>query len=98
MRQIGHQLRQSQCEGTPSGDARARIACKIMSAVAQFGNNVPLTRRELAEMAGTSVETAIRLTRDFEECGWISLSRGHIHVHDRHALRVVASAHGSALR
>lgn len=98
MRQIGRQLRQSQCAGTPTGDARARIASKILAAVAQFGSDVPLTRREIAQMAGTTVETAIRQTRKFEEAGWISLRRGHVCVLDRQALGAVAGSDDSTLQ
>jgi CRP-like cAMP-binding protein len=86
--QIGRQLRQFACDGAPLGDAGTRIATKILSASRQFGSDVPLTRREIAEMAGTAVETAIRETRGFEEAGWISLRRGHIRVLDRQALCV----------
>jgi CRP/FNR family transcriptional regulator len=83
---IGRQLRQFACDGAPMGDAGARIASKIVSASTQFGPDVPLTRREIAEMAGTAVTTAIRETRRFEEAGWVSLGRGHVRVLDSEAL------------
>jgi CRP-like cAMP-binding protein len=86
LKQIGTQLRQFACEGAPLGDAGARIASKILSASLQFGSDVPLTRREIAELAGTAVETAIRETRGFEEAGWISLQRSRIRVLDSNAL------------
>ena len=90
LQQIGRQLRLFTCDGAPLGDAGARIASKILSALLQFGEDVPLTRREIAEMAGTAVETAIRETRGFEEAGWIALQRSHIRVLDSEALRLRA--------
>ena len=94
LRQIGRQLRQFQCDGAATGDAGARIAGKILVAAAQFGDDLPLTRREIAELAGTRVETAIRETRRFEEAGWIALRRGHVRILDRDALCAEAGTHG----
>lgn len=93
---LGSQLRQYVCGGAPAGDAGARIAARILSTANQFGRDVPLTRREIADMAGTSVETAIRETRAFEKRGWVRLGRGHIRVIDPDALRVRAGNPGTA--
>ncbi len=87
---LGRQLRQFLCDGAPAGNAGARVAARILAAASQFGRDVPLTRREIAEMAGTTVETAIRETRAFEKRGWIRLARGHIRVVDPDALSIRA--------
>ena len=89
---LGTQLRQFACNGAPVGDAGARIAAQILSATAYFGPVVHLTRREIAQMAGTTVETAIRETRKFESSEWIALARGQIHVFMPDALRVRAGS------
>lgn len=80
-------LREAGCEGcAQAGDASSRLAGKILSMEARFGARIPLTRKELAELAGTSVETAIRLTKEFERSGWVELGRGFLLVIDRPAL------------
>jgi CRP-like cAMP-binding protein len=90
------QLRQAQCAGVPCGDAGSRLAASILRMAEKFGNDVPLTRRELAELAGTTVETAIRETKQFERAGWIRLRRGHVEPLDWPALRARAGLNGGA--
>lgn len=80
-------LRRVGCQSC-HGDAGARIAFKLLTMCEQFGSDVPLTRRELGELAGTSVETAIRQIKDFERRGWVRLKRGHVRIIDRAALRL----------
>lgn len=96
-RQIGRQLRRFQCDGVSTGEVRTRITGKILAAADRLGSDVPLTRREIAELAGTTVETAIRETRLFEKAGWIALRRGHIRVLDTRSLRTVAGWGDSAV-
>ena len=80
-------LREAGCEGcAQADDAGSRIAGKILAMADKFGDAIPLTRKELGELAGTTVETAIRITRDFEQRGWLELGRGKFMVKDRVAL------------
>lgn len=55
-----------------------RILHVLLGLVEEFGNTIPLTRREVAEMAGTTVETCIRTFSRFEEEGLVSTARGRI--------------------
>lgn len=57
-----------------------RILHVLVNLVAEFGNTMPLTRREIAEMAGTTVETCIRTFSALEKDGLISSTRGKITV------------------
>ncbi len=80
-------LRMASCESCwKSQDAPARLAGKILCMAMKFGDDIPLTRRELGELAGTTVETAIRTIKDFERAGWVQLGRAHLRVLDRAAL------------
>lgn len=87
-------LREVACQECGS-DAGARVAAKILSMVGKFGDDLPLTRRELGELAGVTVETAIREIKGFERSGWVATSRGHLQVLDAEALQRRASGNGA---
>jgi CRP/FNR family transcriptional regulator, nitrogen oxide reductase regulator len=54
---------------------------------------LPLTRQDLAEMAGTTLETAIRTMSRFRAQGWVETRRGgFILIHDPQRLRAEAGA------
>jgi CRP/FNR family transcriptional regulator len=55
-----------------------RLAMLLMRLHKKHGPTIPYTKRELAEQAGTTVETTIRVMSRFEKKGWISSSRGKI--------------------
>lgn len=57
-----------------------RILHVLINMVEEFGNVIPMTRREIAEMAGTTVETCIRTFSSFEDEGLVSTERGKITV------------------
>ncbi len=57
-----------------------RILHVLVDMVGEFGNTIPLTRREIAEMAGTTVETSIRTFSRLEGEGLVSTVRGKITV------------------
>jgi CRP-like cAMP-binding protein len=87
LKQFCGRLREAGCEGcAQADDVGSRLAGKILTLADKFGDLVPVTRKELAELAGTTIETAIRITRDFERQGWLELSRGKFRVTDRDAL------------
>jgi len=49
----------------------------------KFGDAVPITKEELAEMVGTSTETAIRVLGSLKKSGIIASGRGQIRILDR---------------
>ena len=59
-----------------------RVLHVLLGLVEEFGNTIPLTRREVGEMVGTTVETSIRTFSRFEEEGLVSTARGRITVKD----------------
>ena len=66
-----------------------RLADRLLD-LAGPGTEVQVTRQELADLAGTTVETAIRVTKAWEREGLVALSRGHITIRQREALALVA--------
>lgn len=63
-----------------------RILHALINLVEEFGKTIPLTRREIAEMAGTTVETCIRTFSNLESEGLVATERGKITVTDLQAL------------
>lgn len=59
-----------------------RIRRLLLYLYDQFGPEIPCTRAILAEMAGTSVETAIRVTRQLSQREFIATERGKIMILD----------------
>jgi CRP/FNR family transcriptional regulator len=68
--------------------APARLAAALLRAAAD--GEARVTRRALAEAAGTTVETAIRVLRRFQRDGLIEGHVGRIQIVDEPALRVVS--------
>lgn len=90
-------LRETGCQGCRrNGDLGSRLAEIILRMAKRFGPEIPLTRRELGELAGTTVETSIRLIKEFERSGWVKLHRGGLRVLDGRALK--SHATGKAVR
>ena len=56
--------------------AEARLAQALIGLMKKFGQTIPLTRQELAEVAGTTHETAIRTLSRFRRQGLIRSARG----------------------
>lgn len=69
--------------------APARLARALLEATR--GGEAHITRRALAEAAGTTVETAIRVMRRFEREGLLRGEVGLLHVVDPAALRRLAN-------
>lgn len=63
-----------------------RILHTLKQLVGEFGTTIPLTRKEIAEMAGTTVETSIRTFSRLEKEGLVSTARGRIVVKNIHEL------------
>ncbi len=64
-----------------------RIAGILLMLQDKLGPELPFTRQEIADMAGTTVETAIRIMSRLTEDGVIKSTRGKIKVIDRDRLR-----------
>lgn len=69
--------------------ARARLAQALLRA--SRGGKAQVTRRALAEAAGTTVETAIRVVRRFEREGVVAGEVGLVNILDVKALKEIAS-------
>ncbi len=55
-----------------------RLAMLLLTLQKKHGSVLPFTKRELAEQAGTTVETTIRIMSRFQKKGWITSSRGKL--------------------
>ncbi|MFZ2489347.1 MAG: Crp/Fnr family transcriptional regulator [Anaerolineae bacterium] len=53
-----------------------------------------LTRQDLADMTGTTVETAIRVMSRFRKSGWITTQRGRVIIKHPDQLNLVANQNG----
>ena len=71
--------------------APARLASALLDAARQ--GEARVTRRALAETAGTTVETAIRVLRRFEADGLIRSSVGHVIVLNPEGLSRMSGKH-----
>lgn len=73
-----------------------RIASTLLDLVGStdnIGNSVHLTRQQLAEIAGTTPETAIRITKMLERDGILGLKKpGVIVIQDREGLRALSGS------
>jgi CRP/FNR family transcriptional regulator, nitrogen oxide reductase regulator len=67
-----------------------RLARILMMLSGRLGNNLPFTRQELGDMAGTTTETTIRILSQWKERGIIASARGKIIVSDELKLRLLA--------
>lgn len=72
-------LRQVEYKGCMvSEPADQKLAQILVTLSRKFGSTIPLTRQELAELAGMTHETAIRILSRFKSQGWIRSSRGQV--------------------
>jgi len=75
-----------------------RIARLLLKLAASVGKpterhiviDMPLTRQDIADMTGTTVESAIRVMSKFRKKGWIASRDGKVHLTEPHALVVIA--------
>ena len=59
-----------------------RVLHTLLGLIEEFGSTIPLTRREIGELVGTTVETSIRTFSKLEEEGLVVTGRGRILVKD----------------
>lgn len=84
---FGGRLRQVEAKGCLIHDpVERRVAQALLVLQKKFGENIPLTRQEIAQLAGTTVETAIRTIGRFQKEGWIRSSRGKLQLLQAEAL------------
>ena len=69
-----------------------RLALALVTLSKKFGPTIPLTKHELAEMAGTTVETAIRILGQLKQQGVIASSRGSTTIKKPATLQQLASS------
>jgi len=67
-----------------------RLARLLLSLSERLGPTLTFTRQELSDMAGTTTETAIRITSQWKERGLITTERGAITIADPVKLRLLA--------
>ena len=85
---FSNRLRQVEARGCLVHDpVERRIAQTLLTLRKKFGDTIPLTRQEIAELAGTTVETAIRTTGRFQQEGWIRSARGKVQLVKPEALQ-----------
>jgi len=76
---FGGRLRQVEAKGCLVHDpVEHRVAQTLLTLQKKFGDSIPLTRQEVAELASTTVETAIRTISRFQQEGWVRSTRGKI--------------------
>ena len=67
-----------------------RLARTLLMLSAKLGPNLPFTRQEIADMAGTTIETAIRVMSRLKGRGIIRSVRGQIIILDEAKLRLLS--------
>lgn len=67
-----------------------RIARNLLKLSSKLGPRLPFTRQEMADMSGTTIETAIRVMSRFKEGGIIRSVRGHTVILDEEKLRLLS--------
>ncbi len=99
---LGNRLRSSaeQIRSLAVERVEQRIARTLLKLADTAGTDVPegriiempLTRQDVADMTGTTVETAIRVMSKFRQANLIRTRRGKVLVLDRPALQAIAGA------
>ena len=89
---LGGRLRdaQSRLKDLAGERVEQRIAMTLLMLSAKLGLTLPFTRQEIANMAGTTTETAIRVTSQLKERGIIRSVRGKIIILDETKLRLLS--------
>lgn len=67
-----------------------RLASVLLMLSTKLGNTLPFTRQEIADMVGTTTETAIRVMSQLKDRGIISTVRGKVIILDEAKLRLLS--------
>lgn len=73
-------------------DVPVRIARVLLQLYGQFGETIPVTHRELAQLAWTTTESAIRAVSRLKEEGFVEGERGVLFLKQPQALRQFMAA------
>jgi len=89
---LGGRLRDAQGRLKDLAGERAeqRLAQTLLMLSSKLGSTLPFTRQEIADMAGTTTETAIRITSQLKDRGIISSVRGKVIILDETKLRLLS--------
>ena len=89
---LGGRLRdaQSRLKDLAGESVEQRIAMTLLMLSSKLGPTLPFTRQEIANMAGTTTETAIRVTSQLKQRGIIRSVRGKIIILDETKLRLLS--------
>ena len=79
-----NRLREVECHGSMIyASVEHRVAQVLLTLAPKFGSTIPLTRQEIAELAGTTLETTIRTLSRMKQQKIIRSSRGKIILLDK---------------
>lgn len=89
---LGERLREAQnrIRDLVGERVEQRLARILLMLSAKLGTELPFTRQEIADMAGTTVETAIRFMSRLKEGGIIRSTRGKILIADEKKLKLLS--------
>ena len=89
---LGGRLRdaQSRLRDLASERVEQRLTSVLLMLSAKLGATLPFTRQELADMAGTTTETAIRVLSQLRDRGIIRSIRGKVTILDEEKLRLLS--------
>lgn len=89
---LGGRLREAQgrLKDLAGERAQQRLARILLMLLAKLGSTLPFTRQEIADMAGTTTETAIRFLSRLKDGKIIRSTRGEIIILDEAKLRLIS--------
>ncbi|MFC1847528.1 Crp/Fnr family transcriptional regulator [Chloroflexota bacterium] len=67
-----------------------RLVSVLLMLSSKIGLTLPFTRQDIADMTGTTIETAIRVMSHLRDRGIIRSSRGKITIIDKEKLRLLS--------
>ena len=89
---LGGRLRdaQSRLRDLAGERVEQRLVTILLMLTSKFGSTLPFTRQEIADMSGTTTETAIRVLSRLKDGGIIRSSRGKIVILNETKLRLLS--------
>lgn len=92
---LGGRLRDAQTRLRDLAGERVeqRLASVLVMLSAKLGPTLPFTRQEIADMVGTTTETAIRIMSQLKSRGIVSSVRGKVTIVDEQKLRLLSEGH-----
>ena len=89
---LGGRLRdaQSRLRDLAGERVEQRLATILLMLTSKFGSTLPFTRKEIADMSGTTTETAIRVLSRLKDSGIIRSARSKIIILDETKLKLLS--------